>query len=319
MKVCGLNFLYLSKDYFLFFIFLSFSILYSLSPLANKYFSEYTHSILFYLSQKKSSVLYFAALVICVYYFNTMIFLDQIIIPILFLIIFDFILLSFIIPPLKLLLLNIKFYLEYIDKNTLFDRKDINKIELKGLFAYEKSKENYIISIPKTNDKIDSSLKNIINFLWLVRLYENRRIRYFGYILAISTSLLLFYLITYQLYYKVCLGIIQSEIKGNIYFIIFTLIWLIYSVIRLKTLAGLDFFEKFFTKYKTDANISDVLNYITIYRFEKLDNYSNPRIRFPKQIIINNGVGFKLNIEKNVDYFVAFITTVLIMVVLGLL
>lgn len=282
---------------------------------SNEFFSEYNHSLFYILLKKKKYFIFYSFFMILIpFIMLNSNYIYSMVIPITLLIFFDLILLAYILPWLKILIFKVKFYREEVSRESLFgDKRNFKSLD--GIYLSNTSEENYIISLPSTLHSIDFGLKSLVNYMWILRLYQQPRMKYFSYILALSIFILMFYLFSYEFYYKLCL---KSEIKSDIYFIIFTVIWLVYAVVRLKTLVGLDFFEKTFLKLKDNAVLEPAFRYLAIYSFSQEDNIIGQRIHFSIEMLYKDRIKFSTNIEKTVDYFIAFITTVLIMVIVGL-
>ena len=122
------------------------------------------------------------------------------------------------------------------------------------------------------------------------------------------------------IYYKYFLSCSQPpDIKGNIAFIVFTIIWLFYSIIRIESLVGFHYFEKFSENFQNDINKFYILKYIAIFSFQERSGIRTQSTKEELSKIINDNKANKEEIEQAKNYFIALITTVLIMIIISLM
>jgi hypothetical protein len=281
-------------------------------------FSEYKRSLIYqyitkltskkyglydrYINLKKFSIFNLIILFITIAIYPIV--LDRFLIPLLILVLFDYIFLVSIVPCIKKLIFNIQIIEKAIDKNFLFSHTSRIPSKL------GKYKEVLMLSIPDNDlreDKKDTL--DIKNFIWIIRLFSQKNeIRYFIYTLIMIIVIFSFLILFHRIYF---IGLFDQ--KGGYFVFIYLSLWLIYVVVRLRSLIGFDYFLHIFKDYETKTKYYSYLRYLTIYKVDRTIDKHNI---YTIQEILNDLNYIKQTVGKNLDYFISLVSTVLFMAIL---
>lgn len=230
------------------------------------------------------------------------------IIPILILIFFDFLFLIVVLPLIRTVIFNIHFYVEYITKDSLFAySRTLEKI----LTSNRKASEKYIFKIPLMNitnsDRVDTEyyLRELARYIWTIRLGSNDAgLKEYVYLIVLVLVFLSFFLLLHSVFYKL---IWQLDGK-NIYILSFLIVWLIYVIMRLKTITGSTYHHAHAKREWESKDIPSILNNVIIYNVSREDGVFVEK-EYTKNAIMED---VKKNKDsKNLDRTIELSTTVL--------
>ena len=224
-------------------------------------------------------------------------------IPVMILIFFDGLLLSYILPFIKIFILNIRIDDIIINKELFFLKRytqDQNTAFSKSIEQYH---EHFIFHVPVTEDYSETSLKDMKNFIWILTLSLNYKMKHYIYIMSIITLAFFFFIVFYKFYFDNFL-----HTKKGFYVFIFLSIWVIYIVIRLQSVASLRYFEYLFNDYQEKIRLRPLMNYLSISKINMTTQM--PELYTVAQILedTKNATNY---IEKNLNNFITFVATVL--------
>ena len=191
------------------------------------------------------------------------------IIPVLVLVFFDFLFLMIILPFIRTIIFNVHFYIEYISGETLFAHKRILHELIK---THRDAVEEYIFKMPRLDitdterADIEYYLNKVARFIWTIRISSNNfKLKEYIYLVILVLIFLSFFLIFHSIYYK----LIWQLNDKNVYILIFLIIWLIYVIMRLKTIVGSSYHYSQKTKEWESKDIPSILKEVIIYKFKK--------------------------------------------------
>jgi len=211
---------------------------------------------------------------------------------------FDYFFLAIGLNYLKIFIFNININNIFIDRNYLFGTRN------EQMQNRPNHHEEYRFVLPDIFDERDAhhDLLDMRNFIWILRLYKQGEMKYFSYVLAIVVIQTLFLIVMYKFYFIKTLGL-----KQGFFVFIFSLIWLAYSIARLKSLLGLNYFLNLFSDYRKKLELRPYMRYLNIYSIERVTG--KPRI-YRVSRILQDTDDIKNTLVKNLDYFIGFVSTV---------
>ena len=236
--------------------------------------------------------------------------------PVLILVCADSFFLLYLLPFIRKSIFQINFYFDYISKKTLFKSFLINskkEIALSGISPIE----NYIFLLPSVNDddkkEIKKYLTSLASFIWTIRLGVYSKLREYVYLIVLLLVFVIGFILVYEVYYQVIIGISPEDIK-NRYILLYLLTWLIYVIMRLKTITGTHYNYTVFPTLWAKSNSPNVLDQIVIYTYKIEEEILVDKYEYTSRNILDD---IKSNSEsKSLDSIIEFSTTVIAMMLM---
>jgi len=235
--------------------------------------------------------------------------------PVLILVCADFLFLLYLLPFIRKLIFKINFYFEYISKTTLFHSSLTNKEAI--AFSSTSPIESYVFLLPSINDEdkkeIKKYLTSLASFIWTIRLGVYSKLREYVYLIVLLLVFVIGFILVYEVYYQVIVEVNPEDIK-NRYILLYLLTWLIYVIMRLKTITGTHYNYTVFPTLWAKSNSPNVLDQIVIYGYKieegiLVDKYEYTSRNISEDIESNRE-------SKSLDSIIEFSTTVIAMMIM---
>lgn len=235
--------------------------------------------------------------------------------PVLILLCSDYFFLRYLLPIIRKSIFKINFYFEYISKTTLFEQTSIYKENIAISSKYPK--ENYLFLLPNVNDEDKLEIKNYLislsSFIWTIRLGVYSKLREYIYLIVLLLIFIIGFIIVYEVYYQSIIGINSEDIK-NRYILLYLLTWLVYVIMRLKTITGTHYNYTVFPNLWSNPNSPNVLDQIVIRSFKMEENILVDEQEYTSRNISEDIISNRES--KSLDSIIEFSTTVIAMIIM---
>ena len=198
-----------------------------------------------------------------------------VIVPLIFLILFDYIFLMVVIPLLRKKIFCVDFYRSIFDVNTFFGDGNYAITTINKCIMPQKT---YIFKMPTLyygNNHFSIHQKEeyefitkLSNYLWVIQLPLSSKLKEYVYLLAQVGVFILFFFALYYFYFELGTHNFFGGKNKNFYSLSFLIIWTAYTHYRLKSTNSTVFYQNYFNKYWGNFN-NDFANLRALVVFEQ--------------------------------------------------
>lgn len=311
--------------------------------LRSKPFAEYERSIIFLLFKwfnikKKSfplvlvllyflllsypfipSIEYFRYIPLKVELYN---FISMYLYPVSFLLIFDLLFLVCLLPIIRKIILNIEFTFDFFSQDTIFS-PSLENFANRHQRNHQRIEEYYNFRLPllyESNEGVSDKrneyyLNKLANFIWTVRLGAKKGMREYLYLIILVLFFTVYFLVFHEVYYLNILSVGENfyPISKDKYILFFYISWIIYLIMRLKSISGTNYNYKNYIRFWDSNRLPSVFDQVSIYKFKRDSGVMYGELEYIPELIVRD---INTNKERNVEQIINFSTMVLAIIIM---